>query len=295
MTKKTVAQICAVAAVVALPSLSFAGTATKKSCCSKAAPAPEKLNESAITGDIGINVVSSYYSRGVHQAGTSTANYQPYLNLNFKAYEGDGFLNKAVVSLGLWNNFTAFGSDKRTAGKSLNNWYESDFVPSLALTFGKITLSESLLIYTYPGSNTQTATGLQTKVSYDDSDLLGALALHPALSHVYEIEGKIGSGGNSDRRGHYWELSVAPGTAVGPVNVTLPLTVGIGQGGFYDKDGYGYFTAGLNLAYTLPVAKNYGTWSVNTGVTYINSDTGALNSNPRTDDVVVSAGLNIAF
>ncbi|MEI6713287.1 MAG: hypothetical protein WCO60_06015 [Verrucomicrobiota bacterium] len=305
MTKNTVAQFCAIAAVVALPTLSFAGTPAKK-CC---APAPEKLAESAITGDIGVNVVSAYYSRGVVNVDHS-ASFQPYLDLNFKAYQGDGFINKAVVGLGLWNSFSDTGSHKKpvVAGSSTTNtWYESDFLPSIALTSGKFTLTETFLIDTYPGDTAKTALGLQSKLAFDDSDLLGAFALHPAFTHVAEFEGKVGNGGpvgntpgraagTNQKEGNYWELSIAPGTAVGPINVTLPMALAFGTNGFYNKNGYGYFSAGLNLAYTLPVSKSYGTWTANTGVTYYNTANG-LNNATQTpqNDVVVSAGLGLAF
>ena len=53
----------------------------------------EKCKESCITGDLGVNVVSQYVSRGVifeNQGGI----IQPYADLYFKLYEGEGFLNK---------------------------------------------------------------------------------------------------------------------------------------------------------------------------------------------------------
>ena len=301
MTKNNVAQFCAIAAVVALPSLSFAGTAAKP-CCAPAA-APEKINESAITGDIGLNVVSSYYSRGVLQQNHS-ASLQPYVDVNFKAYEGEGFINKVVFSLGLWDSFSSNGAGNRKLTPSNTaTWYESDFTPSVALTSGKFTLTESYLFFTYPGDVQPSAQGIQSKLSFDDSDCLGAFALHPAFTHVKEVDGKIGynnlTGGNrklatKDKQGNYWELSVAPGAAVGPVTVTLPVVLAFGSNGFYNTDGYGYFSAGVNLGYTPPVSKHYGTWTANAGATYINTAKKATGNN-LDNDVVASAGIGLAF
>jgi hypothetical protein len=296
MTKNTVAQFCALAAVVALPSLSFAGTPVKKACC---ASAPEKISESAITGDIGLNVVSSYYRRGIIQQNHS-ASFQPYLDVYFKAHEGDGFINKAVLGLGLWNSFSSTGAGNRRPGSTTNSWYESDFTPSLALTAGKFTLTETYLILTFPGDAAASAQALQSRLSFDDSDYLGALALHPAFTHVKELDGKIGTNTNSrgvqtqDKQGNLWELSVAPGTAVGPVSITIPLVLAFGSGGFYNQDGYGYFSGGVNLGYTLPVSKHYGTWTATAGATYYNTSKKAT-GNRSDNDIVASAGLGVAF
>lgn len=291
MTKKSVAQICAIAAVVALPTLSWAGTTASKTKSTKApAPAPQKLQESAISGDIGINVVTSYYSRGVLQTNNAPS-FQPYADFFFKAYEGDGFLNKVVINLSVWNSFAKNTGGAGTSGKT---WFESDFTPGIALTFGKLTLTENYLIYTSPNDSFNTAEALQSKLSFDDSDLLGALALHPSLTHVKELNNKMGS--SASEGGNYWELAVAPGVAAGPVNLTFPIAVGFGSNDFYNKDGYGYTSAGINAAITLPVDKSYGTWTANIGGTYYNLNRSAVgNATTAHNDVVGTLGLAVAF
>jgi len=302
MTNKSVAQICAIAAVVVMPSLSWAGTTSKNVSAPKAAS--EKLNESAITGDIGLNVVTAYYFRGIIQ-NNHAPSLQPYADIFIKAYEGDGFLNKAVFGLGVWESYTD-GSTKalvngvpsagakywdngRSNGRA--NWYESDVVPSLALTFGKVTITESYLYYSSPNDQFANFQGLNSKLSYDDSDLLGAFALHPSVTMLHEVDGKAGNG---NRRGNYWEGAVTPGYSAGPVTITVPLTVGFGSSKYYLKDGYGYFSAGLNAAYALPVSKTYGTWTANLGGTVYTLDKDVVGGN-ASSDVVGQAGLGVAF
>ena len=121
-----------------------------------------------------------------------------------------------------------------------------------------------------------------------------------------ELEGKIGStattpnfpapgtGSAVNNRGSYWELAVAPSVPVGPVTLSLPTTLAFGSAKFYNRNGLGYFSSGLNAAYELPVSKQYGKWTVNTGVTYYHTPTRAT-GNVTSDDVVVSAGLGVAF
>ena len=295
MTNKSLAQLCAIAAIVSVPTLSWAGTPAKDK--KAAAPsAPEKLSESVISGDIGVNVVTAYYYHGSLQQNHSPS-FQPYLNLNFKAYEGDGVLNKAVFTLGLWNSLTNPGTGPVTgpgAWKAPHSWVESDIAPSLALTFGKITITESYLFMTFPnGSMAQTSESLISKLSFDDSDALGSFALHPSITHQHETSGKSALLGNN-KTGNYWEAAVAPSVSTGPVTLTVPLTLGYGSSGYYIKDGYGYFSAGLNVGYALPMPKNMGTWTATTGVTYYNLNKSAVGGN-MDNDFVGSIGLGVAF
>ncbi len=303
MINKSVAQICAVAAVVALPTLSWAGTASSKS---KPVPAPEKLQESAITGDIGLNVVTAYYYHGSIQQNHS-ASFQPYADINFKAFEGDGFLNKATINIGIWNSLTNPATSTSPSGNGLWNspksWVESDFTPGVSLTFGKVTLTESYQFMFFPNSSTlETSESLVSKLAFDDSDILGAFALHPSITHQHEISGKAAlsnsdaalGGVNSGHRGNYWEAAVAPSIAAGPVTVTLPVTLGFGSSKYYKEDGYGYLSAGVNLGYAIPMPKQYGVWTANLGGTYYNVNKSAVGGNAD-NDVVGNLGLGITF
>jgi len=303
MTKKSIAQICAVAAVVALPTVSWAGTVGSKKVKSVApAPAPAKLEESAITGDIGLNVVTAYYYHGAIQQNHS-ASFQPYADIFFKVYEGDGFLNKAVLNLGYWNSFTNPKSgDSPLGNKAWKNpkaWVESDFTPGISLTFGKVTLTESYQFMFFPNSSvSQTSESLVSKLAFDDSDVLGAFALHPSVTHQYEVTGKAAN--STEGHGSYWEGAIAPGFSAGPIAVTVPITVGFGSSKYYLKDGYAYTSAGVNVAYTLPVSKSYGTWTANLGVTYYNLNKSAVGSTNVPDgnadnDLVGTAGIAVAF
>jgi len=247
--------------------------------------APEKLQESAISGDIGINVVTAYYSRGIIQSKKS-ASFQPYADINFKAYEGDGFLNKAVISLGIWESFT-----NNVSAATTRNWFESDLNPGLALTFGKFTLTETYLMYFSPSDSFGDFQGINSKIAYDDADILGPFALHPSLTFLKELYGNAGSG---VKKGEYWELAVTPGISAGAVAVTFPIALGTGSGNFYAKDGYGYTSAGMNVAYSLPVSKSYGAWTANIGGTYYNLKKSAVGGT-STNDVVGSAGIAVAF
>jgi len=290
MTNKSVAQICAIAAVVIMPSLSWAGTTSKTVASKATAPAPEKLNESFITGDLGLNVVSAYYFHGVMQANHSPS-FQPYADIFLKAYEGDGALNKVVFGIGVWESYNTDAKYGRTGKNSA--WYEHDVTPSVALSFGKVTITETYQFYSSPNDQFGDSQALNSKISFDDADLLGAFALHPSVSLTHEIDGKQANPA-ATRHGNFWEGALAPSYSAGPVTVTLPLVVGIGSQNYFKGNGYGFFSAGLNVAYTLPVSKSYGTWTANAGATYYTLDNSVVGNNANRD-VVAQGGLGLAF
>jgi hypothetical protein len=165
-----------------------------------------------------------------------------------------------------------------------------------------LSVSESLHFYEYPSLGVESFMGLNSRISFDDSDLLGALALHPSIAHMKELSGKAAvgplninhSGTGAQQRGNYWEAAVGPGVSLGPVSVTLPVTLGFGSGNFYPKNGYAYLAAGLNFGYALPVPVQCGRWTVSAGATYYNTEK-EVTGNSRENDVVGSLGLGISF
>jgi len=265
----------------------------------------EKAKESCISGDLGINVASQYISRGLifeNQGGI----IQPYADLYFKLYEGEGFLNKATLNLGIWNSFHSRKTDAGLVSgggtSTTRSWYEFDFTAGVSLTFAKhLTLTPSYYMFLSPNDGFSTFQGINVALAYDDTDLLGKFALHPKIQVLFELENKAGNGPDE---GIYYELSIAPGFPVGPVGVSFPIAVGLGSDDFYaDDETYGFFAAGVNLSYALTfVPECYGTWTVTTGATYYNLGTALSSFNPGVRDTedgehefVFNGGLSIAF
>jgi hypothetical protein len=175
MTKKSMAKFSLLAAsILALPALACAGTATDGK---EAKSVVEKTKESCITGDIGINVVSQYVSRGVifeNQGGI----IEPYADLYFKLYEGEGFLNKMTLNLGIWNSFhsrhTDAGLVNGSGTSSTRSWYEFDFTAGISFTFAKnFTFTPSYFTFLSPNDGFSTFQGLNLKLAYDTTDLFG--------------------------------------------------------------------------------------------------------------------------
>ncbi len=295
------------AAVLVIPSVSFAGTDAKEM-----KQVVEKCKESCITGDLGINIVSQYISRGVIFENQG-AILEPYADLYFNLYKSDGFVSGVSLNLGIWNSFQsrhtdageASGNGKGNIGaSSTRGWYEFDFTAGVAVTFAKnFTVTPSYFTFLSPNDGFSTFQGVNLKVSYDDTDLLGAFALHPYAQVLWELENKAGSGSDE---GVYYEIGVAPSVPVGPVTLSFPLTLGLGSNEFYQANaGYGFFSAGINATYNLTcIPECYGKWSVNAGYTYYNLGNGTkdFNTQPANDvrdssenEHVFSGGMMIAF
>jgi hypothetical protein len=290
MIKTTTAQRSAlIAAMLAIPAVGFAGTGApaKESKC-----VVEKVKESCISGDIGIDVYSQYVFHGLVLENQG-AILQPYANFYFKVYEGDGFLNQVDVVLGIWNSFHS----NHPSISTTRSWYEFDFLAGLNFNFGKnFSFAPTYVAYTSPGDYFNTAHVLQLRLAYDDTDLLGAFALHPYVMAEIELEGKAGNGPDE---GEYYEIGIAPGTALGPVSVTFPIKAGFGANDYYTDDGYGFFSAGVALGYQLPMPECLGTWTASAGATFYHfgdpGDDATAIKNDEDHAWVFNGGLKVAF
>ncbi len=312
MINKTPIQVlaCSVAALC-LSTSAFAGTQGKEM-----KSVVEKVKESCITGDLGINVVSQYVSRGVifeNQAGI----IQPYADLYFKLYSGDGFLNSISLNLGIWNSFhsrkTDAGLVNGAGNSSTRSWYEFDFTAGLAFTFAKyFTFTPSYYTFLSPNDGFSTFQGANFALAMDTTDLIG-INLAPKVQVLWELENKAGTGSDE---GIYYEVSIAPSFPVGPVTLTVPIVAGFGSDDFYgslnqstgliEDESFGYLSAGLIASYKLGfINECYGDWTVSAGYTYyyLGDGTKDFNTAPRGGAVrddnehehVFSGGLMVAF
>lgn len=184
------------AGILTVPAIAFAGAS---SVSGKDKVVVEKCKESCISGSLGIDVVSMYISHGVVYENQG-AILQPFSSLSFQLQEGEGTLNGVSLDLAWWNSFHSRHTDAGAvsgAGSSTRAWFESDFSIGLTFTFLKnFTFSPTYTFYLSPNDAFDTGQTLSFKLSYDDTDLLGALALHPWVNVWWEVENKIGTGGD---------------------------------------------------------------------------------------------------
>jgi len=230
-------------------------------------PALEQPTGSFLTGDIGVNFVSKYLLAGIVYENQGMI-AQPYADVIFRLHEGEGFVTKVSLAMGFASSVQ---SNKTLAPleSSVPEWFEQDYKPVLSVTFAKnFTLATTYCFFSSPSGAFPTARALKWRLDINDADLLGAFALHPHFTYLREMEKKVGNGSS---QGNYYEMGIAPALPrLGPVLLTLPMTVGFGTEQFYvGNEGFGYFSGGVNLAVPIKcIPAGYGKWTVNAGVTY---------------------------
>lgn len=284
MTKR-ITTITALAATSILAANAQAGVAAPSK------PVKEVVTESCISGNVGFDVVSTYFFHGINQEDSGFI-IQPYANFSFKVYEGSGFLNSLSLDIGIWNSF----HDNRGRASSTSNWFEFDFLAGITATLAeKWTLGLKYIKYESPGDYFDNADSIALTLGYDDSDLLGAFALNPYVYVEFEIDGKSGNGPDE---GIYYEVGIAPGHTWGPVTVSLPIKAGFGSSDYYAGDeGYGFFSAGLSATYKLGfIPECLGDWSISASASYLHLGDGVKAANDGEENAwLATGGLKVAF
>lgn len=289
---------------LALAGLSFASTSLAGTGKEVKAAAPkeitETIKESCITGDLGVVFVSEYISRGLVLENQGVI-AQPYMDLYFKLYEGTGFINKVSFNLGLWSSIHSHVQPDGSTD-TVRNWYEFDYTAGIAVTMmEKLTATLSYFEFDSPANVFDTARSLNLNLAYDDSDLLGAWAMHPHIAVLRELNapGFAGLGGN----GWYFEAGVAPSYTFGkggtcPVTFTVPINVGYGDEKFYAGQTFGFVSAGAQLSVPLAfVPSCYGSWTFSGGYTWFHLGETVANATANGDHNrhVFQGGVGLAF
>jgi hypothetical protein len=267
----------------------------------------EPVQESCITGDIGFDVVSNYIYHGVVQNNQGFI-IQPYADLHFRIYKGAGALTSVTADIGIWNSFHGH-HNTAARGQTTANWFEFDFQTGLTFNFNKLSLGGYFKTLESPSSVFRNNYVIGIGVAYDDSDLLGAFALHPHALAELNVEG-TGGNNNNGSRGQFYEVGIAPAHSYGDLTLSLPVTGGFGSGGYYlGNRGFGFISVGLRADYALNfVPACLGKWSISSSFTYYHlggsnsalgpsGAAGASIAQARTDknQLVFQGGLKVAF
>ncbi len=255
------------------------------------------LTQPRISGDLGVDFMNSYVSYGISIENQGLV-VQPYADLCFPIFSGDGALTKVCASLGIWNSLHTHR--RPFVSGAQRTWYEFDFLTSIAFAFGKITLSPQWAHFTSPNGSFPNGGTLALRLDYDDSERLGPWALKPHALALMEIAQKTGSG---PRLGNYWELGISPSYNAGPIALSATLTVGLGSGGFYGgpvrgQDTFGFFSAGLAAEMPLGfIPAALGNWALKANTTYFRQGHNAATASNETGRSmwVFGSGIIVRF
>jgi len=313
MNTRNITTFAAIAAACFAGSSAYAGSRVAP----PSKPIKEILSESCITGDLGVDVVSNYISKGIVYENQGLI-VQPYADLHFRLYKGAGPVNTVTADIGIWNSFhdnKSFSSPNSTT----SNWFEFDFQAGLTLGIDRLSISPLFKVYQSPNDAFPNVYTIGLNLAYDDHDLLGDFSLHPHIYVELELEHTNGNGTREDRlhdhdfggngNGQYYEIGIAPGHTFGPVALTIPISAGFGTGEFYQGNRtFGFFSVGADVAYALNfVPTCLGVWTVHAGAAYYRLGEGASRIVPAQIDFntgnldgdknqwVFGGGLKVAF
>lgn len=231
----------------------------------------------------------------------------------FDVYDGepDAFLSDITLVGGFWADYGTDGiPEGLAAGSSDTNFVEID--PILGLSFGlgkNVKLDVTYTAFCMQILDIGTSHHLETKLSYNDSELLGSFALHPYLLYWKELDGKATAAANFGvEDSYYFEIGVAPSVMLGSVKLEAPMRVLLPSDDFYgetfgDSSTVGLYEVGLKATIPISMPAGYGFWSANLGVRYMNfvddnlqqlATDGGFGS-PTDDTAQVYGGVTIFF
>ncbi|MEX1089112.1 MAG: hypothetical protein WEC36_07795 [Phycisphaeraceae bacterium] len=275
--KNRIAQLACVGAVAgmfAVPSLSLA---------QDVAPAEVGPNTGRISLNAGVDVVTEYIFRGIVQENQG-AMLQPYANINFSLFQGQGAIQDISLVTGIWNSFH---TDPTTTAYGAGAWYQADLMAGVAVKFlEKFTGSVTYIYKTFPDSAAATNYDeVDLKLAYDDTGMLPEIAgqqisLQPYVLLAFELNDPDGVP-SAREEAQYLEVGVAPSFTFGgvaqdyPITLSLPVAIGLSWDGYYpdpaggSSDFFGFISGGAVV--TVPLAfipSDFGQWSAHAGVIF---------------------------
>jgi hypothetical protein len=295
-------------AILALTAAITAGPAMAQTPAPPSTPPAEEKgpNTGRISLSAGVDYTTHYYFRGILQEDSDWI-VQPYGEVTFRLYQGEGALSSVFATLGIWNSLHGgpTGADGGPLSRDPKSWYEVDFYGKLGVTlFQDLTAAFVYTAYISPNDRFQTVEEVGLGLAYNDAKLLGPFALNPSVVLAFEIDGQADAGRD---KGIYLQLGIAPGVTLfekGPVPVALsfPMTLGLSLDDYYEfgtgnDDTFGYFSGGVTAAVPLKfIPAAFGNWTAKAGVQFLTLGDNLERINNRDSfEVIGTFGLALTY
>lgn len=195
-------------------------------------------------------------------------------------YDGkpDAFLNNVTLVGGFWNDYATESIPESVApGSSETHFIEIDPIFGVSFAFAKnFKLDVTYTAFCMQILDIGTSEHLETKLSYNDTDLLGAFALHPYISFWKELDNKATAAANFGvPSSYYFEVGISPGVKLGDLKLEAPMRALLPAADFYGEtfaksSTVGLWEVGLKASAPLKfMPKGYGFWDAHLGVRYV--------------------------
>ena len=222
-----------------------------------------------VSGSAQVGITDKYIYHG-YVLENQGAIIQPEFEVLARFYAGDGVLTKASVRLYVFSSFQTHESRDEQVDAMIRSWYELQVEMGIVLELAKhFTFSASYVRFESPNHAFIAVNAAEFILSVDDSDWLGAYALHPHVSWFRPFPG----GWDSSDEGSYFEFGIEPERAFGkserPVTISFPIAVGLGQKRYYLGEHFGFFSAGVSVSVPLAfIPSSWGEWNFGLSGTY---------------------------
>jgi hypothetical protein len=226
-------------------------------------------------GTLGVDVATQYFFRGILQEDRGVI-AQPSLEVEKPLLEdGTGLLRSSALTFGMWHSLHSGPTGTRGGTDA---WYEADFYAGVTASRSAASLGVTYTAYASPNGRFDTVQEVAVALGYDDGAAWGGgvfTGLRPAATVAFELNGQADAGRDL---GTYLELALCPGLSFegrrprprapraaprphpavvpAPFGLSLPITLGLSLGDYYERDGldepFGYLDVGLAAAFSLP-------------------------------------------
>lgn len=255
-----------------------------------------------VSGNFGIDFTSHYFFRGIDQE-TRGAIAQPYFDLTFGLYDGQGTIESLDLTIGQWNSLHDGPTGSGGTGQSM--WYESDFFAELSAAIsGGITLGAVYTAYTSPNGRFTTVQEFGLSAAYDDSAMWGESfdGLQPSVLVAFDLDNNQADGGAN--RGTYIQLAVEPSMMMVEdrnLTVSVPVTIGLSGGDYYEgttgDETLGFVDIGVVAGMPLEwMPSRFGPWDGSLGLhaLMLGDSNEALNGGENME-FVLTLGFSTSF
>lgn len=252
------------------------------------------------SGNAGIDFRSQYNSRGivVQDEGVTI---QPYININYLVYKGEGFINSVTATVGWWNDIST-NTNVSSPAYTARIWTETDINAGISIQFAdRFSFSSTFTDFTSPAGGYREGRFINNVLAYNDAGLISPnFSLKPQFTFLYELP----AGGQAGLQPNAWyfEPGLTPNITINtksdyPINLALPLRVGLGNQ-FYNGTTYGFFSVGPQI--TVPLAflsSPSAKWNLNVGYLYydLGKTTAAIAPNGSRNQNVFNLGISVNF
>lgn len=282
-------------------------------------PCPEcKVPNSGRIGfNMGWDVTTAYYFRGLRQQDRGFIQ-QPWGNVTFSLYQGEGPFSSVSLQAGTWNSIHSRDQGEDGA----QNWYEADLIAgaTIGLFDDMVSLGFGHTTYASPNNSFSAVHEVDFTLGFDDSEWLGTFALNPQILWALEThntasglspDGTVDTG--SPDKGTYMQLSLGPEIPLwegdSAMTLSVPAILGLSLDNYYEtldtskpsgksNPTFGYFQTGMMFGIPLPfVPVEYGSWQVSAGwqVLVLGKTLRKINRNEDNQTFVGLGGISMSY